>query len=89
MGLIPHCLTPVAKTGGIRSLVGVGKLVCPLAHPALYPHQSPSEASPKTISGTTSYLQVRLAFHAYPQFIAQLFNVEAGGPPRGVTHASS
>jgi hypothetical protein len=32
------------------------------------------EASPKAISGRTSYLRVRLAFHRYPQLIPYLFN---------------
>jgi hypothetical protein len=45
-----------------------------------YPYQCSTsaslytEASPKAISGRTSYLRVRLAFHPYPQFIPCLFN---------------
>ena len=38
----------------------------------LYLHYSTPEASPKAISGRTSYLQVRLAYHPYPQFIPSL-----------------
>ena len=46
------------------------------------------KASPKAISGRTSYLQVRLAFHPYPQLIPQFFNTTGCGPPRGLTPAS-
>jgi hypothetical protein len=55
----------------------------------LYLHDSSPDASPRAISGRTSYLQVRLAFHLYPQLITQLCNVEAFGLPRGFTPASS
>ena len=48
-----------------------------------------SEAAPKCISGSTSYLQVWLAFHPYPQFIGTLFNVYPFGPPVGVTQPST
>ena len=34
--LIPHRLTPAEQVSGIQSLVGVGNLVRPLAHPVLY-----------------------------------------------------
>ena len=47
------------------------------------------DASPKAISGRTSYLQVRLAYHPYPQLIPQLCNVERFGPPRRVNAASA
>ena len=43
---------------GIRSLVGFGNLVGPLAHPVLYPRVLPRDASPKTISARTSYCRV-------------------------------
>ena len=61
----------------------------PLAHPALYLLQASRNASPKAISGRTSYLQVRLAFHPYPPLIPQLCNVERFGPPRRVNAASA
>jgi hypothetical protein len=32
-------------------------------------HQETAKASPKAISGRTSYHQNRLAFHSYPQLI--------------------
>ncbi len=54
----------------------------------LYPHFSSLEASPKTISGRTSYFRVRLAFHHYPQLIPRFFNIGGCGPPLGFTQAS-
>ena len=56
--LIPRSLTPVLKINGIRSLIGFGRLVGPLVHSVLYLRNSSHEASPKTISGRTSYFQV-------------------------------
>ena len=46
------------------------------------------EASPKAISGRTSYLRVRLEFLRYPHLIADLFNERAFGPPSGFTLTS-
>ena len=54
----------------------------------LYPHKVSPEASPKAISGRTSYLRVRLAFHPYPQVIRRRFNDGRFGPPREVSLAS-
>ena len=51
-----------------------GNLVGPLAQSVLYLRDLSFEASPKAISGRTSYLRVRLAFHPYPQLIPRLFN---------------
>ena len=59
-----------------------GNLVRPLAHSVLYPHQVCCNASPKAISGRTSYLRVRLAFHLYPHLIHVLFNALWFGPPQ-------
>ena len=47
-----------ATLDGIRSLIGVGNLVRPLAHSVLYLQQRPPEAIPKYISGRTSYFRV-------------------------------
>ena len=47
------------------------------------------EASPKAISGRTSYLRVRLEFLPYPHLIATLFNGCAFGPPPPFTAAST
>ena len=41
----------------------------------------PYNASPKAISRRTSYLQVRLAFHRYPQVIRACCNALRYGPP--------
>ena len=48
-----------------------------------------SDASPKAISGRTSYLRVRLEFLRYPQVIPILFNAHRFGPPRCLTTASA
>ena len=73
---------------GIRSLIGFGNPVRPLALSVLYPPGLTCNASPQTISGRTSYLRVRLAFHPYPQLIQCFFNNNRFGPPREVNHAS-
>jgi hypothetical protein len=78
--LIPRCLTPGLWVNGIRSLVGVGKFSPPSPSRALPPLTIP-EAAPQCISGRTSYLRVRLAYHPYPQLIRQLCNVDQFGPP--------
>ena len=63
--------------------------MCPLAHSEPYlPRALTLEAAPKCISGRTSYLRVRLAFHLYPQLIQQLCNAGRFGPPRGLNPAS-
>ena len=46
------------------------------------------EASPKAISGRTSYFRVRLEFLRYPHLIPALFNVRGFGPPVRVTAPS-
>ena len=56
---------------------------------ALPPVTTSHKASPKAISGRTSYLQVRLAFHPYPQLITTVCNRCVFGPPRAVTRASA
>ena len=49
---------------------------------ALPPPRRPAEAVPKYLSGRTSYLRVRLAFHRYPQVIPPVCNLDGFGPPR-------
>ena len=88
MKLIPHGLTPTLAPDGIRSLTGFGNPGRPLAQSVLYPPPVPCEAAPQCISGRTSYLRVRLAFHPYPQLIRRLFNDGRCGPPRKVSSAS-
>ena len=46
-------------------------------------------ASPKAISGRTSYLRVRLEFLPYPHLIPALFNGRGFGPPLPLTAASA
>ena len=45
-------------------------------------------AAPQCISGRTSYLQVRLAFHLYPQVLPQFCNTGGCEPRRTFTSAS-
>src|SRR2546421_2460358 len=45
-------------------------------------------AAPQCISGRTSYLHVRLAFHPYPQLIPPFCNTGGCEPRRTVTSAS-
>ena len=47
-----------------------------------------TEASPKAISGRTSYLRVRLEFLRYPHLIPEFFNIRGFGPPVRVTAPS-
>ena len=89
-GLFPSRLWSLSPTvslprhgwNGIRSLIGFGRLTPPSPFRALPPFL-PLEAAPKCISGRTSYLQVRLAFHLYPQLIREFCNIHRFGPPLG------
>ena len=47
------------------------------------------DASPKAISGRTSYLRVRLEFLRYPHLMPTLFNGCGCGPPPPLTVASA
>jgi hypothetical protein len=62
--------------------------VGPQFHPVLYLRGGLPDASPKAISGRTSYLPVRLAFHPYPQIIPSFCNRNGFGPPPAVTRGS-
>ena len=73
---------------GILSLIRVGNLSAPCLFSAL-PPVNICEASPKAISGRTSYIRVRLEFLRYPQVIRQLFNGGRFGPPVGFTPPST
>ena len=53
----------------------------PLTHPELYLQKETPDAAPQCISGRTSYLRVRLAFHLYPQLIPELCTALEFGPP--------
>ena len=60
-------------------MVEFGKLTLPYPSRAL-PPQDYIEAVPKYISGRTSYLRVRLAFHPYPQLIPAFCTRHGFGP---------
>ena len=88
--LSPTVSLPRHGWNGIRSLIGFGRLTPPSPFRALPPSLF-LKAAPQCISGRTSYLRVRLAFHLYPQLIPTLCNVYGFGPPprdyRGFTLA--
>ena len=69
-------------------MIRVGRLSSPSLFSALPPINI-SKASPKAISGRTSYLRVRLEFLPYPHLIATFFNRCAFGPPPPFTAAST
>ena len=69
-------------------MIGVGSLSTPRPFSAL-PPVNIFEASPKAISGRTSYIRVRLEFLRYPQVIRQLFNGGRFGPPLSFTSTST
>ena len=48
-----------------------------------YLQETVPEAAPQCISGRTSYLRVRLAFHLYPQLLRAVFNRHRSGPSAG------
>ena len=83
---LSHC---PAETFGIRSLINLSNPGRPIGYSVLYLRRSTPDAAPKCISGRTSYLRVRLAFHPYPQLIRAVFNRHRFGPPRGITPAST
>ena len=63
-------------------------LTPPRKFSALPPQDSPG-ASPKAVSGRTSYLRVRLEFLPYPHLIPALFNGRGYGPPAPFTASSA
>ena len=73
---------------GILSLIRVGSLSTPRLFSAL-PPVNICEASPKAISGRTSYIRVRLEFLRYPHLIRQHFNGGRFGPPLPFTATST
>ena len=85
--LSPHGLTPAVDALAFAVWLGLVS-ASPLAHPEPYLQRTSRKAAPKGISGRTSYLLVRLAFHRYPQVILELCNAHRFGPPRGITPAS-
>ena len=71
-----------APLRGIRRLVRVGKRQAPSPIQRATSAQPHAGAAPKCISGRTSYLRVRLAFHRSPQLIRAFCNRRRCGPPR-------
>ncbi len=69
-------------------MIGVGSLSTPQPFSAL-PAVNIFKASPKAISGRTSYIRVRLEFLRYPQVIRQRFNGGRFGPPLPFTATST
>ena len=69
-------------------MIEVGSLSTPCSFSAL-PPANIFKASPKAISGRTSYIRVRLEFLRYPQVIRQLFNGGRFGPPLPFTATST
>ena len=69
-------------------MIRVGNLSTPRLVSAL-PPVNIFKASPKAISGRTSYIRVRLEFLRYPQVIRQLFNGGRFGPPLRFTATST
>ena len=88
MRLISHCLTAVIQLSGILSLIDFGNLSAPPSFSAL-PPVIIHNASPKAISGRTSYLRVRLEFLRYPHLIRHHFNGGRFGPPWSFTSTST
>ena len=86
--LISRSLTP-GMIAAIRSLTGFGNRVGPSPDQCSTACNLFPEASPKAISGRTSYLHVRLEFHPYPHLILTLFNGYRFGPPHIFTCVST
>ena len=88
----PRSLAPVVslppRPATIRRLPGVGTLDGPSPQQRATCRGVPGDAAPQCISGRTSYLRVRLAFHPYPQLLQPLCNAGRFGPPRGSPPAS-
>ena len=61
--LSPAVSLPSSDVDAIRSLIDFGNPGRPLGHSVLYLRYKTDEAAPQCISGRTSYLCVRLAFH--------------------------
>ena len=85
--LISRSLTAVHRFSGILSLIWFSNLSAHCQFSAL-PPAILYNASPKAISGRTSYIRVRLEFLRYPHLIRRLFNGGRFDPPQSFTSAS-
>ena len=72
---------------GVRQVLTGGEALS--TYRSLYLSRGSSHAAPKCLSGSTSYLQVWLAFHSYTHLIQKLFNAYWCGPPSRVTETST
>ena len=70
-------------------MITFGRLRRPRGYSVLYLRMDMYGASPKAISGRTSYLRVRLEFLRYPHLMPTLFNGCGCGPPPPLTVASA
>ena len=70
-------------------MITFGRLRRPRGYSVLYLRMDIYGASPKAISGRTSYLRVRLEFLRYPHLMPTLFNGCGCGPPPPLTVASA
>src|SRR6185437_16187552 len=85
---VPTVSLPESWGPGIRSLGEVGARWHPSLFQWLYRQVRTSGAVRQCISGRTSYLRVRLAFHSYPRLIRALCTGHRFGPPRRFRGAS-
>ncbi|SRR6266516_1128121 len=88
MKLSPHRLTHGSMILAFAVCLSLVTSTWPLAHAELYLQNTIPVAAPQCISGRTSYLHVRLAFHLYPQLIPQFCNTGEFEPRRTFTSAS-
>ena len=77
------------STIGIRSLILFSTACAAITISVLYLQPLPPDASPKAISGRTSYPPTRLEFLRYPQLIHGRCNERWFGPPVGFTPPST
>jgi hypothetical protein len=82
MELGSHRLTPWPNATAFVVWFGSVSGKPPCRSVTLPPWRTLPGAAPKCISGRTSYLRVRLAFHPYPQVIPAVCNRHGFGPPR-------
>src|SRR2546428_8480453 len=86
--LSPRRLTHACGLLAFAVWLGLVTSTWPRAHPALYLQHTCRVAAPQCISGRTSYLHVRLAFHPYPRSIPRFCNTGEFEPRRPFTAAS-
>src|SRR5690606_16810564 len=89
MKLIPHGLTAALWSHGIRSLIGFGNLIGPLAHSVLYLHVSlVPRLALKLFRGEPAISGFDWNFSATHSSSHTFSTVTWFGPPRSFTYAS-